>query len=248
MKTWERKFYSVPGGQPALFYVLYGTFNASMPPMSQATYHSRGIPPGFDLMKYDRPEYSSVMEGFCSGYLWDSLLAENPLLTQTITEAQSCFILRGEIEDQPDLNYFRDAIGITTYLADAGGVAIFDPHMFKWWTIDEWRNKVFAEHEAHPRHHVVILVSDEPGGLWLHTRGMRKFGRPDLSMFNVTPDLKDGAVEMFNRFIEFQAFGGILEEGKEISMQGLPDGLFCHHAGDLEDPDFNNVHVEIRVT
>lgn len=141
LKTWERKFYSVPGGEPSLFYVLYETFDAGMPPMSQATYHSKGIPAGFDLMQYDRSEYNSVLDGFCSG-----------------------------------------------------------------------------------------------------------FGRPDLGMFNVTPDLKDGAIEMVNRFIEFQAFGGILEEGKEISMQGLPEGLFCHHAGDLDDPDFNNVHVEIRIT
>lgn len=51
---------------------------------------------------------------------------------------------------------------------------------------------------------------------------------------------------MFNRFIEFQAFGGVIEEGIEIRMEGLPSGMTCHHAGDLEDPDFNNVHVEIK--
>jgi hypothetical protein len=29
-------------------------------------------------------------------------------------------------------------------------------------------------------------------------------------------------------------------------MDSLPAGLMCHHGGSVEDPDFNNVHVEIR--
>jgi hypothetical protein len=28
-------------------------------------------------------------------------------------------------------------------------------------------------------------------------------------------------------------------------MRGQPEGLVCHHGGDLDDPDFNNVRVEI---
>jgi hypothetical protein len=31
-------------------------------------------------------------------------------------------------------------------------------------------------------------------------------------------------------------------------MQALPTGLICRHAGDLEDPDFNNVHVRVEAT
>jgi hypothetical protein len=28
-------------------------------------------------------------------------------------------------------------------------------------------------------------------------------------------------------------------------MKRLPKAMICHHQGDLNDPDFNNVHVEI---
>ncbi|MGD9366484.1 MAG: hypothetical protein PVH87_12350 [Desulfobacteraceae bacterium] len=214
--------------------------------MSRSTYWSNGVPSGFELMKYERSKKPDVFDNFCEGYLWETLQKEDPEQAMTIKDAESCFILRGEVDDQPDLNYFRDAIGILTYLADSGGVSIFDPHMFKWWRIDEWKPKAFMDHEAYPRHHVVILFSDEPDGQWFHTRGMRKFGRSDLSMYKVMPEIRNGVIEMFNRFIEFQAFGGIIEEGNEIRMEGLPAGLFCHHTGDLEDPDFNNVHVEIK--
>lgn len=84
------------------------------------------------------------------------------------------------------------------------------------------------------------------GTEWFHTRGMRKFGRPDLSVHHVSRDLRDGIVDLFNRFIEFQAFGGIIAQGQDIKMGSLPAGMICVHQGDLDDPDFNNVHVEIK--
>jgi len=54
----------------------------------------------------------------------------------------------------------------------------------------------------------VILTSEEPDrpGLWYHTRGLRMFGRPDLSVRGVSPELEPAAQDLFNRFIEMQAF------------------------------------------
>lgn len=164
MKDWERKYYSESDGRPNLFYVLYGSFG-EMQPLSRSIYWSNGVPSGFELMKYERLEQPDVFNTFCEGYLWETLQKEDPEQAGMIESAESCFILRGEVEDQLNLNYFRDVIGVLTYLADFGGVSIFDPHMFKWWRVDEWKSKVFEGHEAYPRHHVVVLSSDEPDGL-----------------------------------------------------------------------------------
>jgi hypothetical protein len=84
-----------------------------------------------------------------------------------------------------------------------------------------------------------------PALAWYHTRGMRKFGRPDLSIHNVPAKYHEAVIELCNRFIEFQAFGGIIEEGQAIRMKSLPEGMTCHHEGTLDDLDFNNFHVEI---
>ena len=46
-------------------------------------------------------------------------------------------VLRGEPADPPTLDYFRDTIGIVTWLLDAGG-GIYDPHMLWLWSADEW--------------------------------------------------------------------------------------------------------------
>lgn len=138
-------------------------------------------------------------------------------------------------------------MGLLTFLLDHGGITVYDPCMFHWWEPEEWRHRIFDPAGPVPRHHVVILTSEElnPALTWFHTRGMRKFGRPDLSIHNVPARRNDAIIDLIERFIELQAFGGIIEEGQAIRMKSLPAGMTCHHEGDLDDPDFNNVHVEI---
>jgi hypothetical protein len=169
-------------------------------------------------------------------------------LAARIAKSTECLILRGEIDDSDKLNYLRDGVGLLTFLLDYGGIVVFDPFMFQWWEPRDWRSRIFDPAGPVPRHHVVILTSEEAESdlTWFHTRGMRKFGRPDLSLHNVPSVHNDAIIDLCERFIEFQAFGGNIEEGREIRMKSLPDGMTCRHGGDLDDPDFNNVHVEIR--
>jgi hypothetical protein len=164
-------------------------------------------------------------------------------------------VLRGSQPDPPTLDYLRDSVGLLTYVLDCGGCAVYDPQSFDWCPPDRWRHRVFEPAGPVPRHHVVILISDEEehqqpdpsvrSPVWFHTRGMRKFGRPDLSVHDVPPDHVDAVTDLCNRFIELQAFGGVIPEGQEVRMAALPPGGVARHGGSLDDPDFNNVHVEI---
>ncbi len=247
LTDWPRQFYKGPDGQPFLFYVVFGAFTR-MPAMSWEQYRSNGIFPGLELMHYGRDKHAEVLDRFRQGYLWDELKRRMPKLAQAVQEAGECLILKGELKDQSDLNYLRDSVGLLTYLLDHGGIVVYDPQMIHWWEPEEWRERVFRPAEAVPRHHVAILTSEESEDTsltWFHTRGLRKFGRPDLSVHRVPSQYHEAVIDLFNRFIEFQAFGGIIEEGQEIRIKTLPSDLTCHHAGDLDDPDFNNVHVEI---
>jgi hypothetical protein len=89
-------------------------------------------------------------------------------------------------------------------------------------------------------------VSQEEGGTeWIFTRGMRKFGRPDISVHGVAERYREAVIKMCNRFIEFLAYGGDIPDGREIRINGLPEGMVCRRRGDFEDPDFNNIHAEI---
>jgi hypothetical protein len=142
------------------------------------------------------------------------------------------------LADQGDLNYLRGAVGLLTFLLDHGGIVIYDPQMFLWWEPGEWRDRIFRPDGAVPWHHVAILTAEEPEDAslaWFHTRGMRKFGRPDLSVHRVPPKYRGAVIDLFERFIELQAFGGVIAEGQEIRMKRLPKGMTCRHAGDVDD-------------
>ena len=94
---------------------------------------------------------------------------------------------------------------------------------------------------------VIIHSAEERGrGIWVHTRGMRQFGRPDLSVRHVPEAQLGAAARLCNALNKVQVDGGLIDEGQEIRSSGLPAGMTCHHIGDVEDPDFNNLHVEIR--
>jgi hypothetical protein len=90
-----------------------------------------------------------------------------------------------------------------------------------------------------------VSEDSNPDSRWYHTRGMRKFGRPDLSVHGVTPDLETGVEDLLNRFIEMLAFGAVVPDGQAIKLASLPHGWRCFHRGSLEDADFNNTHLEI---
>jgi hypothetical protein len=67
-----------------------------------------------------------------------------------------------------------------------------------------------------------------------------------LSVRGVGPKYVDAVTQMIERFIELQVNGGVVANGQEVLMIGLPPGGVCTHGGDPDDPDFNNVHVEIE--
>jgi hypothetical protein len=191
--------------------------------------------------------HPDVPGSFRDGYLWDELVANDPKLATAVGRCEHCIILRGTPTDSTTLNYLRDTVGLITHLLDHGGCAVYDPFMFRWWQPSGWKQQIFDPATAVPRHHTVILVSEEndPSLKWFHTRGMRKFGRPDISVHNVATDLEDGVIDLCNRLIEHQAFGHVVQDGQKIKMPSLPSGGVIRHGGDLDDPDFNNVHLDV---
>jgi len=158
---------------------------------------------------------------------------DNPALAAKVAAQSNCLVIVGKVPDPPTLNYLRDAIGLLTFFLDAGGVAIYDPQILTWWPPSDWRRQIFDVGSPVPRHHVVILVSDDGGRTeWIHTRGMRKFGPsgPSASTRCRHSTKKLSSISA-NRFIEFLAFGGVIEDGQEIRMKSLPPGMKFFHRG-----------------
>jgi hypothetical protein len=247
LPTWRRDHHQPGGGDAHLFYKVHGTFRGP-PEVSRQRHRVAGVPEGCDLQLYARDSHPDVHRiGLGDDWIGRQLRQRDGALARDIEASPQCLVLRGVVVDPESLDYFRDAIGLVTALLESGGVAVFDPHMFKWWSASEWHERAFGPAIAAPRHHVVVLLSDEPDrrSRWFHTRGMIKFGRPNISVHGVTRELEPVVTDLCERFIELQASGAVILEGQPIRMNGIPSGWTCRHGGSLEDPEFNNRHVEI---
>jgi hypothetical protein len=244
LNGWERPSYRAGAQAPFIFLVAFGA-DPGAEPLSRSRFQCDGMPKGTDLQGYSVQEHPGYLEDLRSGYLWEAFNARDAALAARVAACESCIVLAGDVTDAMDLLYLRDMIGVGEWLFACGAAVIYDPQAFTWWSREDWHSGLFAAGEPQPHKHVQILHSDEDGGHWLHTRGLRLFGRPDISVRNVPESAFGGATTMVNRLIAYQALGGVIEDGLEVSLNGLPDGLICRPKGDLEDPDFNNFHVEI---
>ncbi|MGE0791079.1 MAG: hypothetical protein AB7S26_35735 [Sandaracinaceae bacterium] len=245
LASWPRPHFQPGGGDAQVLYAVFGRFEA-LEPLSATKYRSAGPPDGVEISSYGAPEQRDVLDDFRSGWAWDRFVEESPELAGAVADTSRCLVVRGVVTDPSTLDYFRDLIGLIAYLNDGGGLAVYDAQILRWWSPDEWRNDVFARDDLRPSQHVGIFLSDDDHrGRWYHTRGMRKFGRPDLSVTHVPDGVDDRVLDLITRFINLQAQGGHVPEGQEIRIAGLPPGLRCHHAGDADDVEFNNAHIEI---
>lgn len=246
LQRWERKQFTPTDGRPLLFYVVFGTFSESLPPLSRSKYQCDGLPDGIDVWHYSSETQPEVLDSFREDYVWNEFQHSDPGVADRVLSASECMILKGELPDQPDLNYLRNVNGYVTYLLDNGGVAVNDLQTLCWRSAEQWRNEVFLPGKSGLSKQVVILSSEEGDGtVWLHTRGLRKFGRPDVSIHRVEADRLDAATALCQRLIHFLMHGGVVSEGQpakidEPSLSGL-----CRIGGDLDDPDFNNRHIEV---
>jgi hypothetical protein len=246
LPDWPRQYFTKASGTPLLFYVAFGKLPEPLS-VSASAYRFGGVPSGVEILQYGPDNEHGVAASFRDGYLWNRLQIEYPALAAIVEQQEHCIVLRGELADSRNLNEFRDIVGLLTCLLDSGCVAILDPQMFKWWSPGEWRADVFDCGGPAPRAHVTVICSEDEGSTeWIHTRGMRKFGRPDLSIRRVADEYREGVIDLCNRFIEFQAFGGVIADGQEVRMRFLPAGMRCFNRGSYDDPDFNNLHIEIE--
>ena len=245
---WPRPQWKDSGAKAFFLWFVFGDFADDFR-IDAAQYRTRGTPAGVDVIRYEHAAiraWDGYPLGGSMGMLFKS---ENEALFTRALATRDCLMVRGEIADPADLDGLRDLVGTITGLMDLGGAAVVDPQMLSLFDLAEWRARFFEGDVFVARNHVAILASEDesaPNRRWIHTRGMRKFARPDIGIWNVPADYAGHAGQLAERFADFQALGGIVEEGREIVIDGLPASMRIHHSGSLNDPEFNNAHLAIR--
>jgi hypothetical protein len=248
LRDWQRPHYRPGGGDAFLFYAVFGKFTQPLT-VSRSKYKMAGMPPELQVDSFQRGSGNEFMDSCVEGYLGELLREQGDDLYEEVMNAPECIRVAGQIEDPADLNYLRDTIGFLTALADQGGVAVYDPFRFAWWRPADWRKVVFEPDELVPTSHSLLMLSPEQADQktwWIHSRGMRKFGRPDVSVRGISKEMIDSFGNLCGKLMELQILGQVLQNGYPIRTDGLPT-VTCRHGGDLDDPDFNNVHVELKL-
>jgi hypothetical protein len=244
--TWGRPHFQPGGGDALAAFLVFGHVGDALT-LSRTRHRLEPLPDGVTVLRHDRAEHPDVFD-LLTGDVGDVLRAEHPDVHERALHASTCVRVQGRVPDPATLDYLRATVGVVTAVADQGGVAVLDMPALRWRSPAAWRSEFADKSSFAAGSHVTLFVSEEERGpgRWFHTRGMRKFGRPDVSVRDVPEGAVDGAIGLCNRLIEMMALGAIIPEGQAVRMRGLPEGMVCRHAGSLDDPDFNNVHVEVR--
>ena len=234
LSNWSRPYFQEYTQRPQLFFVVFGAFQ-----IGGQTEQARAVlPSGADIR---------VIEAayFRNGACWDLCRKEARETAERVENCRQAVVVKAQIEQQKNLDYLKETLDFLAHLTDEGGEVVYDPYTLSWYPKEDWNERIEAGQIFNPFDHVVILRSEESGVAWLHTRGMIKFGRPDLSARPLVGDEQE-IQKVIDRFINFQALGGVVQSGREIRMPGLKTTLTASEIkGSLDDPDFNNFHVEI---
>lgn len=250
IEDWARGHWEEGGGDAFVAFWVFGDLKSELA-VSGEKHRVTGMPEGVAIQRQARgtPEGDELFRTFtdASAGVLGAMLDEDAALAAKVRATKSAMRMVGSVEDPDDLLYLRSTIGIVQAMLEAGAVGVVDSAMH-WWSAESWTNDVFAPDAPSILSYVSILGSaDEttPGAMWLHTRGMRLFGRPDLSVRGVTDATQQAATDLVVRLVNMQAMGGIVPDGQPVKMKGIPAGWVRTHAGDVEDPDFNNLHLAI---
>lgn len=247
--TWERIYFEKPYDKPFLFYAIFGTDNMDRLTVSKSRHNIDGKPEELKIINYSKSNgeaQKKYIEEFYDDWFGHFLKKKNEELYRKVANCNNITVVTGEFDDNSTLNYLKNTVGIVQAITETNITAVLDLQIIEWFEKEEWSDRFFAAGLPNVFKHVRILLSDDNNRIWLHTRGMRKFGRPDLSIRNLTPDKKETATELINRFVEAFAYGMIPDETKEIRIKGMERGVYGKILGNYENPDFNNFYFEIE--
>jgi hypothetical protein len=247
--VWKRVYFEKPYNKPFLFYAIFGTDNIDNLTVSKSKHNIDGMPDELEIINYCKSkndEHKKYVEGFFDGNLGNFLKKKDEKLYEKAKACNNITVVKGEFDDTNSLNYLKNSIGILQAIIETNVDVILDLQIMEWFEPEEWSKKFFEPKAPISFNHVVILWSEENNYVWLHTRGMRKFGRPDLSIRKVTSDKKEVGIELIKRYIQAFAYGLIPDEAKEIWIKGMENGVCGKVLGDYENLDFNNYYFEIN--
>ena len=253
---WPRPHFEPSGGAAELMYLIVGPPPQGELQVSRKRHHVSELEPALRVSTHRRAEDPAWFDGWFAPPLGAELdmLFLDP---DDVRAAEELTLVRGTFDDPKDLNYLRNTIGTVSAIADAGARAIFDVHALQWWRPSDWRQQfVDAPSQFRVADHVGVIVTDDARhhpGLWTHTRGMRKFGRPELQIRHLpgpystsNPAVRDSG-DILHGIASYLAQGAVLRDGQTMHLPGFDAVVTFVETPDDSDTTrhFNNAALEV---
>jgi hypothetical protein len=257
ISDWPRPHFELSGRAAELMYLVVGPPPVGELQISRTRHHVNHIPSELQVSSHQRSDDRAWFEGWFAHPL-GAEIDVHFLEPDRVRSADQLTIVRGSFPDPTDLNYLRNTIGVVSAIADAGPAeAIFDVYALTWWRPGDWRQQFVGSPDAFRiGDHVGVIVTDDPQhhpGLWTHTRGMRKFGRPELQIRHLpgdystrNPAVRDSG-DILSGIASYLAQGAVVRDGQTMHLPNLDATVTFVETPDDSDTTrhFNNAALEI---
>jgi hypothetical protein len=229
-ESWSRPRWTPTGRAASLFFFIPGEPPTAGLQVSRSRHHFDGFPEELQITSHERAADREWFDGFFArpglGFSLDEEFGE---AATAVREAQRGSVVRGEFPDPSDLGYLRNSLAVVSAVLEQGGLAVLDLPTCRWWPPEKWLARFVTRSEFEVEDHILVVVSDDElnhPGLWMHTRGLRKFGRPDLQIRHVPGEWTED-----NPLV--QAGGGLLNHlaGNLCRGSAITDGQVMNVAG-----------------
>lgn len=189
--------------------------------------------------KEELSEYASLLQSKEADQLINS--SQNKDLINQSIKAKNAILIYGEnihakqvIEDFIDIQ-----ASITVLLSLDNPISILDVRTFSLIRAKDFRSTL-ADKEFDVKKEIIIaIIPQENDFVWLHTKGMIKFGQPELSIRDLP---KNDYKSAFN-YLNILAAQIILENKtikheSKLTSKEFPNGIIAKHAGQYGDDEY----------
>jgi hypothetical protein len=219
--TWQRSGFQ-PGGAPNVFQLFCfsaGALKADLP-LSASRF---GLPEGamkfVEIRELPRAVDSAWFDGFRSGSLRaiaSLALGGDVSALDAATQLTAVLISR---QDDKDLAHVQAGWAVTQWLIARGVSVVLDAQTNRFWKADDVADwppvRPFALSND-----VNLIVEGEPTDptATIHTRGMQKFGRPDLVVRDAPSDRWDAVSGLIRALAAQLVDGRVLKAGDVVRL------------------------------
>ncbi|MCI8304093.1 MAG: hypothetical protein HFF52_05635 [Lawsonibacter sp.] len=241
----SRPYYQDTGRRPYLYYAVIGIDGEAELEISRSRHRVDEVPAGLVVSAFRRSEHAAEMDQLLGGVLGQVLERQDKALYEKAMAGKNWLILQGSVQKDDTLDYLRNAVGIVQAALDMGADAVLDLLALRLIPPQGW-NGPFASPFS-PWEHVAFLWSPmEDGSFWLHTRGMLKFGRPDIGLEGVPQSEQGRAMDIFRQMVFYGAQGAVFTENTKLHIsRHTACMLHPELTGQMDDPDYNNEHYRM---